>query len=315
MQDTGNTTHLIRSQVWSTQIKDIFDAELFAMKYVDMLSDFPDGDTINIPSIGQAEAYDYAEGQSIRYTPMDTGNFTFSITEYKAAGTYITNKLRQDSFQSQFLTSQFVPKQARAIAVAMEVHALRIGPDTQTAANANSINGANHRFIASGTNETIDVTDFAKAKFSLQKANVPMTNLIAIVDPSVEYKLKTLTNIVALDNNKAWEGIVRDDLSTGMKFSFNIFGWDVYVSQFLKTGVNETIGTKTSAAGVANLFFSATPDSNPFIGNVRQAPKVESDYNKDMQREEYVTTARWGMALFRPESLVTVISDTDQVTF
>lgn len=315
MQETGNTSHLIRSQIWSNQIKDVFEADLFAMKYVDMLADFPDGDTINIPSIGQVEAYDYAEGQAIRYTPMDTGNFTFSITEYKASGQYISNKLRQDSFQSNFLVAQFVPKQARAIATHMETHALRLGPDGQTAANSNAINGVSHRFIGSGTNETIDVTDFAKAKYALQKANVPLTNLVAIVDPTVEYKLKTLTSLVDLSNNKSWEGIVRDDMSTGMKFSFSIFGWDVYVSNFLKTSLNETINAKTTAAGVGNLFFSAAGDALPFIGNVRQSPKVESDYNKDYQREEYVTTARWGMALYRPESLVTVITDTDQVSF
>jgi len=52
----------------------------------------------------------------------------------------------------------------------------------------------------------------------------------------------------------------------------------------------------------------------PFIGAMRQAPTVESDYNKDLQREEYVTTARYGMKLYRPENLVTVLSDTDQVT-
>lgn len=315
MQETSNTTHLIRSQVWSQQIKDVFQADLFAMKYVDMLTDFPDGDTINIPSVGSVQAYDYAEGQAIRYTPMDTGNFTFSITKYMASAQFVSNKLRQDSFQSGFLVSQFVPKQARAIATSMEVHALAVGPETQTAGNANSINGTNHRFVGSGASETIDVTDFAKAKYSLRKANVPMTNLVAIVDPSVEYKLKTISTLTDLSFNKSWEGIVRDDLSTGMRFSFSIYGWDVYVSDFLKTGIAETIGAKTTTVGVANLFFSATPDSNPFIGSVRQAPKVESDYNKDFQREEYVTTARWGMALYRPESLVTVLTDTDQVTF
>lgn len=44
---TSNTDHLIRSNLWSTQIKEAFEDELFAMQYVDMISDFPDGDTIN----------------------------------------------------------------------------------------------------------------------------------------------------------------------------------------------------------------------------------------------------------------------------
>jgi hypothetical protein len=69
----------------------------------------------------------------------------------------------------------------------------------------------------------------------------------------------------------------------------------------------------TAAAGVNNLFFSAAQDVVPFIGSMRQPPKVDSEYNKDLQREEYVTTMRYGMKLFRPENLVVVLSDTDQV--
>lgn len=244
---------------------------------------------------------------------MDTGNFTFTITEYKQSATYITNKMKQDSFYMNRLVSSFVPKQARVIAEAMEEDVLAVGPDGQTASNLNTINGGNHRFVASGTNEKIAMKDFALAKYALRKANVSMTNLIAIVDPSVEYELSVLTS-TTYDSNPYWERIVKDGASSGMRFFQTIYGFDVYVSDFLKTGVNETIDSKTSAAGVANLFFSATADVLPFVGNVRQSPKVDSDYNKDLQREEYVTTARWGYKLYRPENLVTVITDTDQVS-
>ena len=309
----ASNDHLIRSNLWSNQLKEVFDAELLGMKWVDMISDFPDGETINIPSIGQAEVLDYAEGQAVKYTGMDTGNFTFSITEYKQAATYITEKMKQDSFYMNRLVSSFVPKQSRAIAKAMEVDVLQVGPNGQTASNANLINGASHRFIGSGTNEIMAPADFAKAKYALQKANVPMTDLVAIVDPSVEYALSTVTNLTSLSNNPQWEGIVRTGMSTGMKFITNIYGFDVYTSQNLKQGLAETISARTTTVGAANLFFSATQDVLPFVGSVRQEPKVDSDYNKDLQREEYVTTCRYGFKLFRPENLVVVITDTDQV--
>lgn len=309
---TSNNEHLIRSELWSLQIKDVLEEDMFAMKYVDMITDFPDGDTLNIPSIGAAKIQDYAEGQSVKYTAMDTGNFQFTITEYVQSGTYITNKMKQDSYYMGRLVSSFVPKQARAIAERMEADVLSVGPDNQTASNLNTINGADHRFIANGTNEVITVNDFNRARYALRKANVPMTNLVAIVDPSVEYQIGQLTT-VTYDSNPYWERIVKDGASTGMKFMQNLFGFDIYVSDFLKKDVNETIDSKTSASGVANLFFSATNDVLPFVGNVRQSPKVDSEYNKDLQREEFVTTARWGFDLFRPENLVTVITDTDQV--
>lgn len=308
---TYNNDHLIRSSVWSSQIKDVLEHELMGMKYVDMISDFADGDTINIPSIGQAEQRDYVEGNPVEYTAMDTGNFQFSITDYKQSGTFITNKMKQDSFYVDRLVSMFVPKQSRAIMTGIESKVLSVGPDGQTASNLNLINGAPHRFLAQGGGAAnlISPQDFALAKYSLQKAAVPQTNLVAIVDPSVEYQLSTLTNLVNVSNNKQWEGIVRDGMSSGMRFLMNIYGFDVYVSNFLKSGYTETISGQSTTNGVANLFFSAAQDVLPFVGQMRQAPKVDSEYNKDFQREEYVTTARYGFKLYRPENLVTVISE------
>lgn len=136
--------------------------------------------------------------------------------------------------------------------------------------------------------------------------------MIAIVDPSVEYELNTLTNIVNMSNNVRWEGIVETGIGSGMSFIKNIYGFDVYVSNYLPTA-NETI-TLTTAAGKANVFFSAaSPDLVPFMGAMRQMPEVDGEYNKDRQREEYVTTARYGLKVFRPENLVCVLTDTDQV--
>jgi len=311
---TGFTTgidHLTRSNVWSNELKMILEDELQATKYIRMLSDFPDGDTINIPSIGQATVDNYVEDQSVKYRAMDTGNFTFTINEYLSSATYITDKYKQDTFYMNELVSSFVPKQARAIMTHFETNVMALSA-SQTAANANTINGAAHRFVGTGTNETIAVEDFAKARFALTKANVPMTNLVAIVDPSVEYALSTLSNITNMSFNPRWEGIVSTGISTGMKFIVNIYGFDVYTSNYL-ADANETISGLTTAAGKANMFFSAASDVLPFVGAWRQQPRVESERNKDYQRDEFLTTARYGTKLFRPENLVVVLTDTDQV--
>lgn len=308
---TTNTDHLTRSNIWSSQIKDVLEDELMATSYVDMLEDFPDGDTLNIPSIGQAIVDDYIEDQSAKYHAMDTGNFTFTINEYLSSGTYITEKQKQDSFYMSKLVSSFVPKQTRAIMTHFETSVMGLSSQ-QTANDANVINGAEHRFVGTGTNEAITVADFAKAKHALKKANVPMTDLVAIVDPSVEYTLGTLTDLTSVANNPKWEGIVSTGIATGMKFVTNIHGFDVYTSNYL-ADANETIGGVTTAAGKANMFFSATPDVVPFVGAWRQAPKVDSEFNKDFQRDEYLTTARYGVKLYRPENLVCVLTDTDVV--
>lgn len=314
MFDSTSTDYLTRTNLWNRELKDILYADLMAQGYVRMI-DFAEGDTLNIPSIGQFEVQDYLENLPVRHTAMDTGNFTFTITEYKQVGTYITRKAKQDLYYSAQLISSFVPKMSRALAEQMEADVLAIGPDGQTASGLNAINGANHRWVGSGTSETIDVKDFALVQNSLDMANVPRTNRIGIVHPSVEYKLNTLTNIVNVSNNPTWEGIVATGHRTGLRFTKSIYGIDLYVSQFLKTGMSETINSVTAAAGVANLFFSAAPgDTMPFIGAIRQPPIVDSKFNQDFQRDEYVVTCRYGYKLYRPENLVVVITDTDQVS-
>lgn len=308
---TGNMDFLIRSEVWSNELKDILEDELQATRYVRWLSDFPDGTTFTIPTIGQASTQDITENAPITYESMDTGEFQFTITEYTGSATYITRKAMQDSFYANELISQFVPKQRRAIEEKLETDILNLSSE-QTASNLNVINGADHRFVASGTNEIIALKDFAKAKYALKKANVPMTNLVAIVDPSCAYTLETLTNVVNVSNNPQWEGIVTSGLTTGMRFIRNVYGFDVYESNYL-ADANETIDSITTAAGKANMFFSADSSVVPFVGAWRQMPTVDAEFNKDMQREEYITTARYGVKLYRPENLVCVLSDTDQV--
>lgn len=313
MFSTQTNEHMIRSSLWSQQLKDVLYSDLTGWKYVKTLTDFPDGDTFNIPSIGQAEVSNYVENTPVKYTALDTGNFQFSIDQYIHSGTYITEKMKQDSFYMNELVSTFVPKQNRAIQEHMETKILAAGPAGQTASNSNTINGGKHRFVGSGTGQIIGVKDFANALFALKKANVPQMNLVAIVDPSVEAAINQISNITNVSNNPRWEGIIETGIATDMKFIKNIFGFDVYVSNYLPSGLSETIDSVAVTNGVANQFFAAVPDLLPVIGAVRQPPKVDSEYNKDFQREEYVTTCRYGVKFFRPENLVTVITDSSKV--
>jgi hypothetical protein len=315
---TGNTSQLRRTNVWSNDVKDVVLDDLSGQNWVKWLSGFPDGDTFNIPSIGELPVRDYSENAAVVYDSLDTGNFTFTINQYVSSATYITKKAMQDMFYMSQLVSSFVPKQSRAILEKLETDIFALAAagasGGQTASSTNSINGAAHRFIGSGTSEAIAPADFARALHSLKKANMPDTNLVAFVDPSVEYSINTITNLTNISNNPRWEGIVTSGIASGRKFIKNIYGFDVYTSNYLPKNQNETI-TATTASGVANVFFSAADqDLLPFVGAWRQMPTVDSEYNKDFQREEYVTTARYGLKVFRPENLVVVLTDTDIVS-
>jgi hypothetical protein len=288
-----------------------------AQKYVKLLNGFPDGNTFTIPSIGDLPVRNYAEDTPVVYDSMDQGEFQFSITEYVSSATYITAKARQDVFYASQLEASFLPKQLRAIMEKYETDVLALAKGGasggQTVSDQNQINGVDHRWVAQGASAIIDVKDFAKARYALKKANVPDRNLIAIVDPSVEYTLNTLSNLVNVSNNPRWEGIVADGIASGMKFVKNVYGFDVYTSNYLPvagTAGSETVNSVSVTNGISNVFFSASSDILPFVGAWRQMPKVDGEWNKDFQREEYVTTARYGLKVYRPENLVVVLSST-----
>ena len=318
---TANSDVLIRSEIWSTQLKEVLKDQLQSTTYVNWI-DFPDGTTMTIPSIGTLDAYDYVEDSAIENTPMALGEFHFTINEYYASATYITTKARQDLFYASQLEARFLPEQLRAIMVKVESHVFDQGqpgtPGGQTAGSLNNINGAPHRWVGADTlsgARVLGITDFAKARYSLKKANVPDTNLIAIVDPSFEWYFNTQAGFLNVTYNPRWEGIVADGVATGMRFLKNIYGFDVYESNYLPEGFSETInGVASGANATAALFFSTEQSIKPWIGAWRQQPKVDGEYNKDRQREEYVTTARFDAALYRPENFITVLSQTNIVT-
>jgi len=308
---------LIRSEVWSSELKDILRDEMMAQRVVKLMDGFPDGDTFTIPTIGETTVADYTEDSAVSYVPLDTAEFQFTIDEYLQSASYITKKASQDSFYSAQLEAAFVPEQARAIMEHFESTTMA-APEVGVSANsAETQDGVAHR-VSGGNSGVMELADFAFARYALKKSKVADRNLVAIVDPSVEYQLNTLTNLVNVSNNPQWEGIVRDGIATGMRFVANVYGFDVYTSNYLKNTVADsalaerdgsTTNDFSSNNGVANLFFSADATSNPFVGAWRQMPEVDYEYNKDYQRHEYVTTARYGVKKYRPEGIVTVVSD------
>jgi len=310
-----NNQYLVRTQLWSRQIKELLLDELNAMKFVRILQDFPDGYTLNIPSIGEAETADFNENQAVKYNQMDTGNFQFNFDQYKYSANAISEKFKRDSFYAQDVIAAFVPRQHRALMEAVETRILAVSNSGQTASNPNIINTADHRWVASGTSQAITIADFARAQYALTKASVPLTNLCAIVDPSVAYTLATQANMVnLLSPQQMWGDVARDGIITGFKFRFNIFGFDIYVSNYLPGGISETVNSVAVTNGVANYFFSATPgDTCPWIGAFRQQPTVYSEFNKDLQQTEYLTIAEYGFKLYRPENMVTILTSTSVV--
>ena len=315
--DSTASELLIRSEVWSQELKDILKDMLQGQQYVSWMTNFPDGTTFTIPSIGEIPMRQASEGTPVVYDSLDTGEFQFTIDQYPEAAIHITDKAKQDMYYYNQLVASFVPKMRRAIEENLEGNVFAL-QSAQTAGDPNTINGAPHRFMAHGTtNTTLALEDFAQAKFALDKAGTSQRR-VAIIDTSQEYFLNTLTNLVNVSNNPRFEGLVTEGFvnsTTGLSFIRNIYGFDVYVSNYLDTPAGTaTINADSRgavampSAPIANIFMSFGGDESPFKGAWRQALRVESERNKDLRRDEYVMNGRYGLKVYRPESLVVVIS-------
>ncbi len=308
--------YLVRANLYSRELKQLLLDDLNAMKFVRILQDFPDGYTFNIPSLGEAETADFNEGMAVKYNQMDTGNFQFSFDQYKYSANAISEKFKRDSFWSSDVMAAFLPRQHRALMEDVEVNIFAKANSGQTASNQNKINNASHRWVAQGTGQTITIADFAAAQYALTKANVPGQNLCAVVDPATAYTLSTYANMTNnLSPMPMMEDIFKNGTITGFKYRFNVFGFDIYVSNYLPSGITETINGSTVTTGVANFFFSSTPgDTQPWIGAFRQMPTVYTEFNKDLQQTEYMTITEYGFKLYRPENLVTILTSASTVS-
>ncbi len=319
MDSSWGSTHLMRNEVWNAQLKDMFEDELFVSTWVNWISGFPDGDNFKISSLGELPIDQKQEGQQLPTRRMDTGQFVFNIDQFPGTKVAFTDEFFEDDFLAGATLAETPKKMKRAFDEFLETQILQL-QSKQTPNDSNLINDAKHRFVAAGTTKTMALQDFAYAKFALEKARVPATNLTAIVDPATAFNLDILANIVDVSNNPMWQGIIESGLAsstTGLRFIRNIYGFDVYVSQYLdkltatEAALEESDGTATGAAigDVANVFFSNLGGmSNPFIGAWRRTPSIMSWRDEDISTEFHQLTARFGLDLFRPENLVVVVS-------
>ena len=327
IDSTWGSTHLQRSEIFAAQMKDMLRDDLIAQQFVRTLSDIPSDSIateLKINSIGSLEVSDWQESVSLPSQRMDTGQFKFRINEFIGNKVAFTDHFFETSFQANEVLSATPVEMKRALDEYRETKIFELAND-QTLDDANTINGAKHRFVGGGNGSDLPLNaltleDFSYARYVLQKANVPMAGLVAVVGPEQEHIINTLTNIVNVSNNPMWEGIITTGMGdmTGTRFLKNIYGIDIYVSNRLATTATDeaalTTYDDTSVADTsgyqANMFFSMASDmSKPFIGATGRPLRMKSWRDEDIETEYHYATESFGFGLYRPESLVTVLTN------
>jgi len=315
-QLTGNTTAFIEASQYSQFILENLHDYLLPEGMWRDVTDFGSGTTLNIKTVGTVTLQDAAEDTPLNYSPIDTGTLQLTITDYVGDAWKVSDDLREDGSQVDTLMAMRAMESTRALGENHESRFLAVANAAHTAANLNLVNGRPHRWVAGGAGASTRVAtldDFISMKLAFDKANAPASGRIAIVDPVVEASLNSISNLVSVSNNPMFEGIVTEGFARDHKFVRNIFGWDVYTSNFLPTltatealnGSSYNLANDTAEIGdVANVFMCVADDScKPIMHAWRRAPQTEGWRDQEERADKYQVTSRFGFGAQRVDTL------------
>jgi len=320
-QNIANTTAFIEAQQYSQFILDnIHDALLPEGMWRDV-SDFGSGTTLNIKTVGSVTIQDAQEDVPLVYNPIDTGNIQLTITDYVGDAWRVTDDLREDGAQIDSLMGMRAMESTRALGEYHESRFLNVANLGQTNANVNLVNGRPHRWVAGGSGAStrvMSMADFIGMKLAFDKAGIPAAGRIAIVDPIVEATLNSLTNLVNVSNNPMFEGIITEGFTTNHKFVRNIFGFDIWTSNYLpvKTATEVLnasafgLANDTAEIGdVANIFMCVADDSTkPVMHAWRRSPTTEGWRDHENRADNFQVTSRFGLGVQRVDTLGVILT-------
>ena len=306
-QNRANSTAFIEAEQYSSFILRNLQDGLLPGQFYRNVSDFGSGSTLHIKTVGTVTIQDGAEEVPFDYTPIESGEVTLTITDYVGDAWYVTDELREDGAQVEALMSARSQESTRAIQETFETRFLAKCNSSQTNANANTINGFAHRIASTETNNVISLNHLISMKLAFDKANVPVGGRVAIVDPVVAATFDKTINF-GRDVTPFGENILQNGFAREHSFIMNLYGWNIITSNRLPTG-SFSDGTTTVTNGVANIFMCVADDNTkPIMAAWRRMPKVEGERNKDLRRDEFVTSARWGFGTQRVDTLGVVIT-------
>ncbi|MNV34757.1 hypothetical protein D3C71_1261860 [compost metagenome] len=268
---------------------------------------------LNIKTIGSVTLQEAEEDAPLIYEPIESGNITFRIKEYKGDAWYVTDDLREDGSQIEQLMAARASESTRAIQETFETDFLSTIGDFYVAnPGPNNVNGFPHQIVSIATNNVMQLQHFLRMRLAFDKANVPAEARVVIVDPVVETTLAGYVTLTS-DITPYAVQIIEGGLARGQRFVHRMYGWDIITSNRLPVRTYDD-GT-TVLAGVANIFMSVLDDqTKPVMGAWRRMPKSEGERNKDRARDEFVVRCRYGFGVQRKDTMGIVVTSATNFT-
>lgn len=306
-QNRANSSVFIDEDIFSGVILRTLEDGLLPQQFYHTITGFTHGNTYNMKTIGTVTIQDVAEDVPVDYTSIESGTVSMRIQNYVGDAWYVTDELKEDGTDINALMNARSMESSRAMKEVFESRFLATAAAPMLA-GVNTINGFDHSFVASGTNNTIEIMDFLKMKIAFDKANVPLGGRVAIVDPLLAATITSKVGLVS-DISDFAANILLNGFAKEHEFVAKIHGWHIFTSNRLPKG-SYTIGGTTVASGVANVFMSIADDNTkPVMQAWRRMPKIESERNKDLRRQEFVTTARYGFGIKRLDTLGVIVTN------
>jgi len=315
-QQVSNSSAVIAAEIYSRFLVENLPEIMLPEGLARDVTDFGNGTTLNIPTVGTVTLQEAAEGTPLVFNPIDSGTVTLTINDFPGDAWSVTDVLKEDGYLVERLMQERAMESSRAMAEYFETKFLEACNDAQTANNDNLINGIKHRLVGGNTGR-IELEDFAFMKYAFDKAKVPQMGRIAIVDPVVEYDLNKLYNSSWTVNNPMFDGIITEGFAQSHKFVTNIFGFDIWTSNLLPTltaaeaGLDEADGTNTGASvgDVANIFMCVASDqTKPIMKAWRRMPTVEAWRDHEERKDKVQATGRFGLGAQRLDTLGVILT-------
>lgn len=301
-QNRANSTAFIEAEQYSAFILRNLHDGLLPGSFYRNVSDFGSGSTLHIKTVGSVTIQDGAEEVPFEYTPIESGEVTMTITDYVGDAWYVNDELREDGAQVEALLAARSSESTRAIQETFETRFLAKAQSLQTNASPNNVNGFAHRIASAASGNVLQLADLIKMKLAFDKANVPAGGRIAVVDPITAATLDGLVSI-GRDVTPFAERILEQGFAKDHQYLMNLYGFDIITSNRLPQGTFSD-GTTNVSNAVANIFMCVADDNTkPVMAAWRRMPRVEGERNKDLRRDEFVTSSRWGFGGQRVDTL------------
>ena len=309
MQLTTNTQAFIEAEQYSSFILKALHDGMLPQSFYRSISDFSNGDTLHIKTVGTVTLQEAAEDTELVYNPIESGEITFRLTEYPGDAWYVTDDLREDGSQVEALMAARAMESTRAFQEKFETDVLKAAAEVYPNADPYLVNGFAHKIVSSETNGTLQLDDIIAMRLAFDKANVPAAGRVMLVDPTAD---ATLNQFISLTSNitQFAVDILKEGVSSDMQFKFNLYGFDIIKSNRLYGTTNADDGTNTITGPVTyNLAMCISDDqTKPLMAAIRRAPKVEGERNKDKARDEFVVRGRYGVGVQRMDTLGTIVT-------